>query len=166
MAIEIERRFRLASDAWRSSIARSSRIIQGYLAITEDSVIRVRVRDTQGYVTIKSRDGGVARQEYEYEIPLADAQSLLKLCGRRILEKTRHNVDFAGYCWEIDEYSEPLEGLILAEVELQSESDDPPLPPWIGEEITHDGSFSNAALAKRVEALRQPVRTVGDTRRR
>jgi CYTH domain-containing protein len=154
MAIEIERRFRVAGDAWRSSIACSSRIIQGYLAITDDSVIRVRVRDARGYVTIKSRDGGVARQEFEYAIPLADAQSLLKLCGLRILEKTRHNVDFAGYCWEVDEYSEPLEGLILAEVELSSETDDPTLPPWIGDEITLDGSFSNAALAKRVEAAR------------
>jgi adenylate cyclase len=155
MAIEIERRFRVAGDVWRSSIARSSRITQGYLAITEDSVIRVRVRDTQGYVTIKSRDGGMARQEFEYEIPLTDAQSLLKLCGLRILEKIRHEVEFAGYCWEIDEYSEPLEGLILAEVELQSETADPPLPPWVGDEITQDGSFSNAALAKRVEAMRR-----------
>ncbi len=154
MAIEIERRFRVAGDAWRSNIARSSRIIQGYLAITDDSVIRVRVRDAEGYLTIKSRDGVIARQEFEYSIPLADAQSILKLCGLRILEKIRHNVEFAGYCWEIDEYSEPLEGLILAEVELPSETDDPPLPPWIGDEITLDGSFSNAALAKRVEAAR------------
>lgn len=152
MAIEIERRFRVTSDAWRASIVRSTRITQGYLAITEESVIRVRVRDTQGYVTIKSRDGELARQEYEYAIPLADAQSLLKLCGRRILEKIRHDVDHAGYRWEIDEYKEPLEGLILAEVELLSETEDPPRPLWIGDEITHDGSFSNAALAKRVEA--------------
>jgi adenylate cyclase len=155
MAIEIERRFRVSSDAWRSGIARTMRITQGYLAITDESVIRVRVRDTQGYVTIKSRDGGVARQEFEYEVPLADAQSLLKLCGLRILEKIRHEVEYAGYCWEIDEYSEPLEGLILAEVEMSSETEDPPQPPWVGDEITHDGSFSNAALAKRVEAMRQ-----------
>jgi adenylate cyclase len=155
MAIEIERRFRVSSDAWRASVARSTRITQGYLAITDESVIRVRVRDTQGYVTIKSRDGSIARQEFEYAVPLADAQSLLKLCGQRILEKIRHDVDYAGYLWEIDEYSEPLEGLILAEVEMQSETDDPPRPRWIGEEITHDGSFSNAALAKRVEAVRQ-----------
>jgi len=152
MEIEIERRFRVTSDAWRASIARSTRITQGYLAITEESVIRVRVRDTEGYVTIKSRDGGLARQEFEYAIPLADAQSLLKLCGRRILEKIRHDVHHAGYLWEIDEYSGPLEGLILAEVELLSETEDPPRPLWIGDEITHDGSFSNAALAKRVEA--------------
>jgi adenylate cyclase len=155
MAIEIERRFRVSTDAWRSCIARSTRITQGYLAITDESVIRVRVRDTQGYVTIKSRDGGVARQEFEYEVPLADAQSLLQLCGLRILEKIRHEVDDAGYCWEIDEYGEPLEGLIVAEVELSSETEDPPRPSWVGDEITHDGSFSNAALAKRVEAVRQ-----------
>ena len=117
-------------------------------------MIRVRVRDTEGYVTIKSRDGGLARQEFEYAIPLADAQSLLKLCGRRILEKIRHDVDHAGYLWEIDEYSGPLEGLILAEVELLSETEDPPRPLWIGDEITHDGSFSNSALAQRVEAVR------------
>jgi adenylate cyclase len=155
MAIEIERRFRVSSDAWRGSVARSTQITQGYLAITEDSVIRVRVRDTQGYVTIKSRDGGLARQEFEYAIPLADALSILKLCGQRVLEKIRHEVDHAGYLWEIDEYREPLEGLIIAEVELQSTSEDPPRPHWIGEDITHDGSFSNAALATRVEALRQ-----------
>ncbi len=156
MTIEIERRFRVSSDAWRESVARSTRITQGYLAITEYSVIRVRVRDTSGYVTIKSRDGGLAREEFEYSIPLNDAGSLLKLCGQRILEKIRHEVSFAGYCWEVDEYLEPFEDLIIAEVEMQSESEDPPQPSWIGEEITHDGSFSNAALAQRVEALRRP----------
>jgi CYTH domain-containing protein len=155
MAIEIERRFRVAGDAWRASIARSTRITQGYLAITEASVIRVRVRDAKGYVTIKSRDGGLAREEFEYPIPLDDAGSLLNLCGQRILEKIRHEVTYAGYCWEIDEYLEPFEHLIIAEVEMRSEEEEPPLPPWIGEEITHDGSFSNAALAQRVESSRR-----------
>jgi adenylate cyclase len=155
MAIEIERRFHVASDAWRAHVARSTRITQGYLAITEQAVIRVRVRDENGYVTIKSRGARLARDEFDYSIPLDDARSLLELCGRRLLKKTRHEVIHAGYCWEIDEYAEPLEGLIIAEVELESESDDPPRPPWIGEEITHDGKFSNAALAERIEALRR-----------
>ena len=155
MAIEIERRFRVSSDAWRGDVARATQITQGYLAITTESVIRVRVRDTQGYVTIKSRDGGMSRQEFEYAVPLADAQALLKLCGQRVLEKTRHEVRYAGYLWEIDEYKKPLEDLILAEVELASESEDPPRPLWIGEEITHDGSYSNSALAQRVEAMRK-----------
>jgi adenylate cyclase len=155
MAIEIERRFRVSGDAWRTGVARSTRITQGYLAITEDSVIRVRVRDTKGYVTIKSRDAGLARQEFEYSVPLDDAKSLLNLCGQRILEKIRHEVNYSGYCWEIDEYLPPLEDLIVAEVELKSESEDPPRPPWIGDEITYDGSYSNAALAQRVEASRR-----------
>jgi len=153
MAIEIERRFRVANDGWRAGVDRSTRITQGYLAITEHSVIRVRVRDTEGYVTIKSRDGGLAREEFEYPIPLADAQSLLNLCGQRILEKIRHEVNYAGYCWEVDEYLPPLADLIIAEVEMQSESEDPPRPPWIGEDITRDGSFSNAALAQRIEKM-------------
>jgi adenylate cyclase len=155
MALEIELRFRVSSDAWRASVARSTQITQGYLAITKDSVIRVRVRDEKGYVTIKSRDGGLSRQEFEYAIPLDDARSLLKLCGQRILKKIRHEVTYAGYCWEIDEYLPPLEDLIIAEVEMQSESEDPPRPPWIGDDITQDGSFSNAALAQRVEAWLQ-----------
>lgn len=155
MAIEIERRFRVSSDAWRANIARSTQITQGYLAITSESVIRVRVRDAQGYVTIKSRDGGMSRQEFEYAVPLADAQALLKLCGQRVLEKTRHEVNYAGYLWEIDEYKEPLQDLILAEVELTSETDDPSRPLWIGEEITQDASYSNSALAQRVEAMRR-----------
>ncbi len=117
-------------------------------------MIRVRVRDGEGYVTIKSRDGGLARQEFEYAVPLADAKSLLDLCGPLILEKTRHEVHHAGYCWEIDEYLPPLEDLTIAEVELQSETEDPPRPPWIGEDITRDGSFSNAALAQRVASRR------------
>jgi adenylate cyclase len=154
MALEIERRFRVSSDAWRAGVARSSRITQGYLAITQDSVIRVRVRDAAGFVTIKSRDGGLARQEFEYEIPLADARALLKLCGHRILEKIRHEIDFGGYCWEVDEYLPPLEDLVIVEVELRSECENPPQPPWVGDEITHDGSFSNAALAQRIEASR------------
>jgi CYTH domain-containing protein len=155
MAIEIERRFRVSGDTWRASVARSTRITQGYLAITQDSVIRVRVRDAEGYVTIKSRDGGIARQEFEYAVPLNDAQSLLTLCGGRILEKIRHEIDYCGFCWEVDEYLEPLGDLILVEVELQSETEDPPRPPWVGEEITHDGRFSNAALAQRVETVRR-----------
>ncbi len=118
-------------------------------------MIRVRVRDANGYVTIKSRDGGIVRQEFEYAIPLGDAGSLLELCGDKILEKTRHEVLHAGYCWEIDEYSAPFDDLIIAEVELQAESEDPPRPAWIGEEITHDKSFSNSALAQRVEAARR-----------
>jgi CYTH domain-containing protein len=156
MALEIERRFRVSSAAWRDSVERSMRITQGYLAITEHSVIRVRVRDAEGYVTIKSRDGGLAREEFEYAIPLADAESLLKLCGNKILEKIRHEVTYAGYCWEIDEYLAPLENLVIAEVELQSESEDPPRPAWIGDDITHDGGFSNAALALKIEASRRP----------
>ncbi len=155
MAVEIERRFRVSSEAWRESVVRSTQITQGYLAITEYAVIRVRVRDTEGYVTIKSRDGGLAREEYEYPVPLEDARSLINLCGAKILEKVRHDVTYAGYLWEIDEYFEPFEGLIIAEVELQSEDEDPARPPWIGEDITHDGNFSNAALAQRVEALRR-----------
>ena len=155
MAIEIERRFRISSDAWRASVARSTRITQGYLAITEYSVIRVRIRDAKGYVTIKSHDGGLARQEFEYPIPITDAESLLNLCGHKILEKIRHEVTYAGYCWEIDEYLEPFENLIIAEVELQSEDENPPRPPWIGDDITYDGSYSNAALAQRVEASRR-----------
>jgi adenylate cyclase len=155
MAIEIERRFRLSSDAWRANVARATRITQGYLAITPDSVTRVRIRDANAYLTIKSRDGGLAREEFEYAIPLEDARSLLRLCGLKILEKVRHEVNYAGYLWEIDEYLEPLEGLIIAEVEMRSESENPPRPPWIGEDITADGSFSNAALAQRVEASRR-----------
>jgi len=152
MAVEIERRFRVSNEAWRVGVARSTRITQGYLAITEHAVIRVRVRDENGYVTIKSRDGGLARDEFEYAIPLDDARSLLKLCGSRVLAKVRHEVPYAGYCWEVDEYLQPFADLIIAEVELQSETEDPPRPEWIGEDITHDGNFSNAALAQRVEA--------------
>lgn len=152
MALEIERRFLVSSDAWRASVARASRITQGYLAITEYSVIRVRVRDEDGSVTIKSRDGGIARDEFEYSVPLDDARLLLKLCGQRILEKIRHEVMYAGFCWEIDEYLAPFDDLIVAEVEMQSEADDPKRPPWVGNEITHDGNFSNAALAQRAEA--------------
>jgi CYTH domain-containing protein len=154
MALEIERRFLVSSDAWRAGVDRSTGITQGYLAITEYSVIRVRVRDDDAYVTIKSRDAGLAREEFEYSIPMDDARSLLNLCGPRVLEKIRHEVTYAGYCWEVDEYSAPFENLVIAEVELQSEADDPPRPAWIGEEITHNGSFSNAALAQRVEAAR------------
>jgi adenylate cyclase len=155
MALEIERRFRVSGEAWRESVARSTRITQGYLAITDHAVIRVRVRDAKGYVTIKSRDGSIARDEFEYAIPVDDAAALLKLCGQRILEKIRNEVIYAGYLWEIDEYLEPFASLVIAEVELQSEGDDPPRPPWIGNEITFDGSFSNAALAQQVEVLRK-----------
>ena len=146
MAKEIERKFLVVGDAWRA-MTRGTRYRQGYLSTNKQRTVRVRVIDGKGYLTVKGASVGAARSEYEYEIPAADADEMLEqLCEKPIIEKNRHKIPIGGVIWEVDEFLGVNEGLIVAEVELQSENQDFPKPEWVGAEVTSDPRYFNASL--------------------
>ncbi len=146
MAQEIERKFLVVGDAWRG-LGHSSVFRQGYLSTVKERTVRVRVVGDAGTLTIKGITVGATRAEYEYSIPVADAQAMLDgLCERPLIEKVRHEIRFGGLIWEIDEFGGVNEGLIVAEVELEHADQEVALPPWIGDEVTDDPRYYNANL--------------------
>ena len=148
MQIEIERKFLLKSDAWREG-ATGILYRQGYLCTDPERTVRVRIGGDTAILAIKGAGDGVARPEFEYPIPLADATHLLDtLCLKPLVEKYRYLVPFAGLTWEIDEFLGANAGLLLAEVELEQVEQTVPLPPWIGLEVTGDPRYYNAWLAR------------------
>jgi adenylate cyclase len=150
MAQEIERKFLLRSDAWRTQSESSERVRQGYLIADGVRSVRVRTKGGRGFLTIKGAAIGLARPEFEYAIPLADAEALLDtLCHAPQIDKTRHLVRHDGMLWEIDEFHGANAGLIVAEVELASVDQVVALPGWVGAEVTGDGRYYNSQLAVR-----------------
>jgi adenylate cyclase len=150
MALEIERRFLVAGEAWRSHRLWSSELRQGYLVSGADG-LTLRVRsDGHGaaWLTLKFPAAGIARQEFEYSIPEADASQLLGHCPVR-LAKCRHGLDLPGGDWVVDVFAADNAPLVIAEVELQAAEQPLVIPPWCSLEITGLGAFSNAALAAR-----------------
>lgn len=146
MAIEIERKFLLTATDWLSSLEGTA-YKQGYLLNSEGTTVRVRVAGKQGFLTIKARATGLARPEYEYEIPLQDAEELLKLCPNT-LDKTRHKVKVGRHIWDVDLFHGENEGLSLAEVELSDPEESFEKPAWLGQEVTNDKRYFNAYLVK------------------
>ena len=148
MAIEIERKY-LVKDCSYKSCAKGYLYKQGYLLSDPEKVVRVRIISKKGYITIKSKVIGITRFEYEYEIPLEDAEEMLNLlCEKPIIEKHRYKCDYMGFTWEIDEFHGHNEGLILAEIELEDENCVFSKPEWIGEEVTGITKYYNSNLAK------------------
>lgn len=146
---EIERKFLLKNDTWRTG-ARGKRYRQGYLCTEAERTVRVRVVEQQGFLTIKGKSHGAVRAEFEYKIPRAEADALLKeLCVGYVIEKIRYKIDYGGLTWEIDEFLGENAGLFLAEVELSSPGQPIDLPPWVGEEVTGDERYYNAYLSSR-----------------
>lgn len=146
---EIERKFLVSSEAWRSG-AEGVRYRQGYLCTDPQRTVRVRTAGARGFLTIKGLSRGAARAEFEYEIPLAEANHLLDaLCLRPLIEKMRYTLEAGGLTWEIDEFEGENAGLILAEVELEREDQTVDLPAWIGQEVTGDPRYYNANLIQR-----------------
>ena len=149
MGREIERKFLVAGDDWRGR-AKGIAIRQGYLCSELTRSVRVRIADDRGTLTIKGIAVGAARAEYEYEIPVGEAEELLdRLCEQPLIEKTRYVVVDAGNAWDIDVFAGDNAGLIVAEVELEDEGQHVDLPAWIGEEITGDPRYLNANLFKK-----------------
>jgi len=137
MSREIERKFLVADDGWRRHVLSVVRIRDGLLAFRDGRKVRVRFYDDRATLTIKGPHEGLARDEFEYEIPASDAAILFqKHCHGEVLEKTRHHLKFSGFDWSVDEYHGLLGGVIYAEIELPSVSTRFPLPPWIGPEVT------------------------------
>lgn len=147
MALEIERKFLPASDAWRALVERSVPMYQAYLGGAGVSV-RVRIAGERALINIKQNRLGLAREEFEYPVPLADGLKMVELAGGGRVEKIRHYLHHAGMLWEIDEFSGDNTGLVVAEVELEAVGQEIDLPPWLGREITDEARYYNVALAR------------------
>ena len=146
MGMEIERKYLMASDGWRG-LAEGVDYRQGYLSTVKERTVRVRTIADRGFLTIKGISTGASRREYEYEIPAGEAHEMLdELCERPLIEKRRFEISHAGLIWEIDEFSGDNAGLIVAEVELESEDQLIDIPSWIGEEVTGDPRYFNSSL--------------------
>ena len=147
MAKEIERKFLVAHQAWRESVNTIHVYRQGYLSYDSERTVRVRATEVTGYLTIKGITEGLTRDEFEYEIPLADALALLQLCERPAIEKKRYIVPNGAHVWEIDVFEGVNEGLVVAEIELDSEDEAFDKPNWLGNEVSGDRKYSNSALS-------------------
>lgn len=149
MAREIERKFLVTGD-FRQEASESFRLIQGYISTDPDRTVRVRIKGGQGFLTIKGRSSadGLSRYEWEKEIPVEEARELMSLCRPGVIDKTRYLVPFGGHTFEVDEFYGENEGLVIAEVELESEDEEYPRPEWLGEEVTGDRRYYNSQLLK------------------
>lgn len=148
MGAEIERKFLLTGDAWRE-LGEGTHYRQGYLNSVKERTVRVRTINDKGFLTIKGITVGASRVEYEYEIPKDECSAMLDdLAEKPIIEKSRYKIDFAGFTWEIDEFFGENEGLIVAEIELESEDQAFEKPEWVGEEVSGDPRYFNSNLIK------------------
>lgn len=146
MAIEIERKFLVTGDAWRSAPAVF--YSQGYLNRDKSRTVRVRIAGEEAFLTIKGQSVGASRAEFEYPIPLWDARELLGLCEQPLVEKYRRKILFEGLVWEVDEFLGENQGLVVAEVELPDEMAHFTKPEWVGKEVTDDPRYFNSNLSK------------------
>ena len=148
--IEIERKFLVPSDAFKKEAFAQNRIAQGYLSSVPERTVRVRIKGDKGFLTIKgaSNESRLSRFEWEKEIPIEEATALLKLCEKGIIDKTRFEVKIGNHIFEVDEFYGENEGLIIAEVELKSETETFEKPIWLGKEVTNDIRYYNSYLNK------------------
>ena len=153
MGREIERKFLVKDDSWRAAVESSATLRQGYLAVDNGTTVRVRTDGAEVWLTIKGPAEGLTRAEFEYGVPVTEAEALIGLCRGRVVEKTRHKVRSGGHVWEIDEFTGTNAGLVLAEVELQQADEEVAMPPWVGREVSGDRRFDNASLSVRPYAL-------------
>lgn len=148
MSVEIERKFLVRGSGWKT-LGQGVAIRQGYLSTNPDRVVRVRIEDDKATLTIKGRTNGITRGEWEYAIPLTEADQLLNdLCERPLIEKTRTRILYEGMTWEVDEFFGDNLGLVVAEIELGSEAQAFAKPEWIAEEVTDDARYFNANLLR------------------
>jgi adenylate cyclase len=148
MGVEIERKFLVEGDSWRDEATSAEPIDQGYLR-SDDATVRVRTIGERGFITLKGRTSGVTRSEFEYEIPFEDAVKMLdEFCGDRRLTKTRHTVFVGDHEWVVDVFHGRHDGLVLAEIELDSEDESFDMPDWVGPEVSGDPAYYNANLVR------------------
>ena len=148
MAIEIEHKYLVKTEPWKKIVPHQSVTIkQAYLLTDPDKTIRIRTKGEQGFLTIKGKAVGSARLEFEYEIPIAEANELIRHFSSGIIVKTRHLVVDNGHTWEVDEFRDQNEGLMVAEIELTNESEYYSVPEWVGENVTADRRYANSNLS-------------------
>lgn len=146
MAKEVERKFLVKNEDWRG-LGSSEEYCQGFLSTHPERVVRIRIAGTKATLTIKGKTQGISRAEFEYPLPMDEARTLLDhMCERPLIEKVRHVITHQGMVWEVDEFMGENQGLVIAEVELPDENHSVPLPPWVGEEVSHDPRYFNANL--------------------
>lgn len=147
---EIERKFLVTNESFKSEAFKKTRIVQGFLNTHQDRTVRVRIFGDQGFLTIKgkSNESGTTRFEWEKEIPLAEAQELLKLCEPGVIDKYRYEIENGKHVVEVDEFCGENAGLIVAEIELNSESESYLTPDWLGKEVTGQVKYYNSSLSK------------------
>ena len=149
MATEIERKFLVLNDSWRAQAAPGMRYRQGYISGSKNASVRVRIEGEVARLNIKSATLGVTRREYEYAIPLNDANEMLKdLCDGPLIDKLRYHVHHGKHLWEIDVFEGDNAGLVVAEIELGSEDETFMRPGWLGQEVSHDARYYNVCLAQ------------------
>lgn len=148
MGQEIERKFLVDAALWANHRPDGKSYRQGYIVNSQTKIVRVRVAGTKGYLTIKGATQGATRAEFEYEIPVEDAEQLLQFCEGPLIEKTRYKIEVDQNLWEVDEFSGENDGLIIAELELESEDQRFTNPTWLGPEVTDDPRYYNANLVK------------------
>ena len=145
MGTEIERKFLVTGSEWKNGTGVA--YCQGYVNRSKERTVRVRIAGELAFLTIKGAVQGIARAEFEYPIPLQDAEQLLKLCDGPLIQKMRYIVEYAGKRWEVDEFFGDNQGLVVAEIELQDENDTFACPAWVGREVSHDARYFNSNLA-------------------
>ncbi len=149
MAEEIERKFLVVGDAWRTQATRTADYRQGYLAINDQCAVRVRLQAGRATLNIKQASTALRRVEFDYDIPMTDAEQIFReLCAGRQLVKRRHFIEYRGHTWEVDEFGGDNTGLVVAELELESENQPFERPEWLGEEVSGDVRYLNAYLAQ------------------
>jgi len=148
--IEIERKFLVKNESFKDEAFKQTRIIQGFLSTDPKRTVRVRIKGDLGFLTIKGKGNktGTSRFEWEKEIPLVEAQALLKLCKKGVIDKTRYEVKVGNHIFEVDEFLGDNEGLVVAEVELSNENEAFTKPNWLGEEVTGETKYYNSQLSK------------------
>lgn len=147
MAKEIERKFLVANDEWRGHVTAVLPIRQFYLVAGADRTVRVRMHDGKALLTLKFGTNAKERDEFEYPVPISEAEEMLAFVRGNVIEKTRHHVRHGGYLYEVDVFAGALEGLVLAELETPDDVPDTALPSWLGREVTGQPAYYNASLA-------------------
>lgn len=148
MGTEIERKFLVKNMAWKNNVT-GTRYCQGYLTLGPARTVRVRTAGDKGFITIKGESTGITRQEFEYEIPHAEAKVLLdELCIKPLIKKDRYNVEYHGHVWEVDEFLGENTGLVIAEIELEHTDQPFTIPDWVGREVSSDPRYYNVSLVR------------------
>jgi len=149
MAMEIERKFLVENDSWRTHVESEAHLVQGYLAAAGGVTVRVRIKDDEASLTVKGASSGISRQEYEYPIPIDDARAMLRdLAAYPPIEKTRYRVRCGAHLWDLDLFAGANAGLALAEIELAAEDEAFALPHWAGAEVSDDPRYYNSSLSR------------------